>query len=74
MNTIKNIYKEALLAEASYANFNANADPFEALTTVDGKFSATQANDFLTHWEIVSQQANTASGFSATAINGVRHD
>ena len=30
--------------------------------------SAAQATDFLTHWEIVSQQSNTSSGFSATVF------
>jgi hypothetical protein len=31
-----------------------------------GRFSATQAEDFVAHWEVVSHQQNTASGFSAT--------
>jgi hypothetical protein len=49
MSTIQNLFQQAQLAEAAYADFS---DPtktiFDALTTGDGKFSQAQATTFLT--------------------------
>ena len=72
MSTIKNIFQEALLAEATYATLwnpvtnSVVSDPLKALT--DEGMALTQATDFLTHWSVVSQQSNTPSGFSATVF------
>lgn len=67
MSTIQNLFQQAQLAEAAYADFS---DPtktfFDALTTGDGAFSSAQAAAFVTDWSVVNQQPNTVSGFSAT--------
>ncbi len=74
MSTIENLFQQAQLAEAAYANFVNSAGTLQtdvdsvktALTTGDGKFSTAQATAFITDWSVVSQQPNTTSGFSAT--------
>ena len=73
MNTIQDLFQQAQLAEAAYADFS---DPtkttFDALTTGNSKFSAGQAATFLTQWEVVDQYIANGfivgdnSGFSAT--------
>lgn len=73
MSTIQNLFEQAQLAEAAYSKFVVNGnlivtsdELITALTTGDGKFSATQATAFAKDWSVISQQPNTASGFSAT--------
>ncbi|MDZ4185613.1 MAG: cadherin-like domain-containing protein [Desulfuromonadales bacterium] len=64
----------ATLAEASYVLFDeinySQIDLVEEAlkpeAKLNGNFSATQAADFVAEWEVVSHQANTGSGFSAT--------
>jgi len=54
MSTIQNLFQQAQLAEAAYADFsNPNITAEQAL--INGKFSPTQANDFVAHWQVVSQ-------------------
>ena len=73
MSVTTQYYDLASLAEASYILFDKlpNFSPEtvkDALQdrTKEGKFSATQAADFVSTWEVVSHQKNTESGFSAT--------
>jgi len=72
MSTIQDLFQQAQLAEAAYADFIGNANPIDALTTGDGKFSQAQATAFLTQWEVVDQYTadgiifGDTSGFSAT--------
>jgi len=73
-------YENALLSEASYADFqNIDiTDPSKiktALKNIDGQdkgFSQTQAEDFVKHWRVSVHQPNTASGFSATLFENIQ--
>ncbi len=76
INTTK-YYDMAALSEAAYVDFSDinfsdliddKEDVKKALQndSLGGKFSATQAQNFVNKWEIVSHQANTETGFSAT--------
>lgn len=63
MNTIQDLFQQAQLAEAAYANFSdPNVSTIAALqdTKNGGSFSQTQATDFVTHWKVINQY--TASG------------
>jgi pimeloyl-ACP methyl ester carboxylesterase len=79
MSTITNLFQQALLAEAAYANFvNGSGvlltnpdDIITALTTGDGKFSPTQATEFVTHWRVVDHIPDTLTGFSATIFESL---
>lgn len=83
MNTIQNLFQQAQLAEAAYANFwdsNFNSlisnseDVKKALIATT--FSDTQATEFIKHWRVISQYTATGlfgqtwlgSGFSATVF------
>jgi trimeric autotransporter adhesin len=71
-------FNEALLAEASYADF-IDPETGEVYTTTGQikaalillGFSETQAADFVLHWRIVDHQPNTTSGFSATLFQSI---
>lgn len=81
MSTTQNLFQQAQLAEAAYANF---IDPVTgSLYTEQEKIKSaliaagfskdpanpdksTQADEFLKHWLVISHQPDTASGFSAT--------
>ncbi|MEW8203419.1 MAG: hypothetical protein AB2764_15070 [Candidatus Thiodiazotropha endolucinida] len=80
MNT-EAIFANALLSEASYAdfedvNFNSFDEVRDALQRIgtdedepddpDKGFSLTQAREFTRQWEVVHHQPDTNSGFSAT--------
>ncbi len=64
----------ASLSEASYVLFDELNRNFsdkaveDALkdSDLEGRFSATQAEEFVKHWQVVDHQGNTLSGFSAT--------
>jgi len=75
MSTIQDLFQQAQLAEAAYANFaafpNNDVGVFNALKAND--FSDKQATDFLAHWRVVSHQPNTTSGFSATVFESLDH-
>lgn len=71
MSTIQDLFQQAQLAEAAYANFSAFPNnPIGALE--EEGMSHAQATDFLTHWRYVDQFTEpsilgmTGSGFSAT--------
>ena len=75
MSSIANLYQQAQLAEAAYADFtNSQIPPATALQTGDSKFSAAQAAEFVSHWRVVDQYTATGwfgaswtgTGFSAT--------
>jgi hypothetical protein len=73
MSETSKFYDLASLAEASYVHFDEVID-FSSKAVegalqngkLKGTFSATQAADFVTHWQVVSHQKNTDNGFSAT--------
>jgi hypothetical protein len=73
MSTIQDLFQQSQLAEAAYANFVngggliATGDELKTALIAEG-FSESQAADFVTHWQVVSQQPDTASGFSATVF------
>ena len=77
MSDPRKFYDLAALAEASYVFFNLlnenySDDKVKMALRDDnnekfgGRFTATQAADFVTHWQVISHQENTDSGFSAT--------
>lgn len=58
MNTIQNLFEQAQLAEAAYANFSvANVSTKDALqdTNNGGNFSSAQATAFVAQWTVVNQ-------------------
>jgi hypothetical protein len=66
-------YKNALMAEATYAGEARNPDGSfdnekvkKALKSED--FSETQAQDFVEDWQVVAHQPNTFSGLSVTVF------
>ena len=69
MTRIVTAYQLSELAEASYSDFRTS-DYVKNLTSKD--FSNTQAQDFVSRWNIVpgTHQPNTATGFSATVFQG----
>ncbi len=76
------LFDQAQLAEAAYANLagmTISTSPEVlalALRTGDGKFSATQASDFVTHWHVINQSPPLGilgSGFSATVFESLDH-
>ncbi len=69
MSEINKFFELALLSEASYVRFDQMQTTVEdALrdSALNGKMSATQAADFVAHWQVISHQENTENGFSAT--------
>ncbi len=77
MNTIQDLYQQAQLAEAAYANFwssgtNSVITDAELVKkalqdkTNSMSFSTAQAAAFALEWSVVSQQPDTENGFSAT--------
>ncbi|MDD5058568.1 MAG: hypothetical protein PHQ60_11910, partial [Sideroxydans sp.] len=80
MNTIQELFQQAQLAEATYANLTSaignQSELKKALdmATGDGKFSATQAASFATRYQVISQYTapsgmlglTDGTGFSAT--------
>ena len=84
MTTIQNLFDQAQLAEAAYANFFSDSgvlltndnDIKAALqdTNNGGGFSATQAAEFVLHWRVVSHIPDTHNnGFSATVFESLDH-
>jgi hypothetical protein len=75
MNTIQDMFQQAQLAKAAYTNLWDSTlnqpiiDDAKVITAlIAAGMSDAQAADFVTHWRVVSQQPNTASGFSATVF------
>lgn len=69
MNTIQDLFQQAQLAEAAYANFAAHpGDPQAALQDQGNNmhFSESQATAFVAQWAVVDQLPDTSSGFSGT--------
>lgn len=82
MNTIQNLFQQAQLAEAAYANlWNSNTNSAitdtELVKTAlqdtgnDMHFSQSQASEFVAHWRVIDQLPNTGSGFSATVFQNI---
>jgi hypothetical protein len=72
MSENKQLFDMASLSEAAYADFFKNGvlqtssqDVLDILKNKSG-WSETQATEFLTHYRVVSQRPNTASGYSGT--------
>ena len=82
MSTIT-LFDQAQLAEAAYANLagmTISTSPEVlalALRTGDGKFSTTQASDFVAQWQVVRQYTagggllGDGSGFSGTVFKNI---
>jgi Ca2+-binding RTX toxin-like protein len=77
MSTIQELFQQAQLAEAAYANLiSAVGDQTILKQALDvahkdlygGSFSAAQAADFVNHWRVVDQMPDTSTGFSATVF------
>ena len=76
MSSIHNLFQQAELSEAAYANFVdsagnllTNPDDIKAALQDAGnnmRFSSTQATAFVSQWRVVNHIPDTASGFSAT--------
>jgi len=67
MSTIQDLFQQAQLAEATYADFSdPRKSTFDALTTGDSKFSAAQTTAFVKEWKVADHIPNTPNGFSAT--------
>lgn len=77
MNTIQDLFQQAQLAQAAYANFagmnvSTTTQAIEdALTTGGSNFSVTQATAFAARYQVVSQYTAPGTigmdgGFSAT--------
>ncbi|PHS26635.1 MAG: hypothetical protein COA83_02885 [Methylophaga sp.] len=75
----KTLFEHALMAEAAYADFSKISNSSDVKTALqrignkDGEaddpekgFSPSQADYFIKHWQVVSHQPDTDSGFSAT--------
>ncbi|MDP3088511.1 MAG: hypothetical protein Q8M99_10045 [Methylotenera sp.] len=79
MTATQNLFDQASLAEAAYANLEgitASSSPDAlklALQEGDGKFSVAQAAEFVLHWKVVSHIPNTSTGFSATVFESLDH-
>lgn len=75
MNTVQNLFQQAQLAEAAYADFVTYTDPKAALKA--GGFSDKQADGFLADWRFIDQYDNSAwgglvgTGFSATLFKDI---
>ncbi|WP_147474011.1 hypothetical protein [Allofranklinella schreckenbergeri] len=66
-----NPFESALLSEACYVDFEKSPsgifNPKKVSEKLQSKeFSKSQAEDFIRRWEVVYQESNTPSGFSAT--------
>lgn len=82
MSTIQNLFEQAQLAEAAYANL-WNSGTNSAITHPElvksalqdtsnsMSFSAAQATEFLTHWRVADHLPDTGSGFSATLFESL---
>ena len=76
MSAIQELFQQAELAEAAYADFSADRLPLDALQDENngGGFSKTQAEAFDKEWRVIDQYTApstlglTGSGFSATVF------
>ena len=77
MNSIQDVFQQAQLAEAAYANFFSDSG---VLLTVDidvqaaleaNDFSKAQATEFVSNWQVVDHVPNLNSGFSATVFERI---
>jgi len=71
MSMIQDLFQQAQLAEAAYADFsNPNVSTANALQDANngGSFSEAQAATFVADWSVVSHQPDTLNGFSATVF------
>jgi len=83
MSTIQDLFQQAQLAQAAYADLTGTAGNQTALITrldvankdtYNGTFSQSQATEFVKHWRVVSHQPDTSSGFSATLFERLDSD
>ncbi|AFJ03706.1 Alkaline phosphatase [Methylophaga frappieri] len=79
--TANNLFQQALLAEAAYADFWNHATEqlitdsslIAAALTFEG-FSQTQAEEFVDEWTVRAHQPNTFSGLSVTVFENLNGD
>ena len=73
MSASQDLFQQAQLAEAAYADFsNPDVTVFQAL--LNEGMSDAQATDFLAHWQVVDHLPNTDSGFSGTVFRRIDDD
>ena len=74
MSTIKELFTQSLLSQATYANLNVAAPLLEqkaALTDKDqGSMAAAEATDFASKWTVIEQYKGE-SGVSATIFHNI---
>ena len=75
MSTIKELYVQSLLAQASYANLtagslNTNAQLTNLESEKQGSMAAAEATNFASKWTVVDQY-NGLSGVSATVFHNI---
>jgi hypothetical protein len=75
MSAIQDLFQQAQLAEAAYADFSIpGVSTKDAL--IANRFSLAQATDLVTNWRVIENghQPNQASGFSATLFEKIGPD
>ena len=89
MSTLQDLYQQAQLAEAAYADLTGAIGNQAALLSAldvankeqfNGSFSASQASAFVQKWRVVDQYTDSfllgvtdGSGFSATLFESLDH-
>ena len=73
--SIRNLFQQAQLAEASYSLLSGvdYSDPAQVIVALtgsefEGEFSLVQAQEFVNQWQVVHHIPDTNSGFSATLL------
>lgn len=62
-----NLFQQAQLAEAAYADYSKPNTSTEQALTAEG-MSTAQAADFVLHWRVIDRIPNTANGFFAAVF------
>ena len=71
MSIAINLFQQAQLAEAAYADFSVSTiSTKQAL--INAKFSDAQATAFIATWQVIDHIPDTAAGFSATIFRNIQ--
>lgn len=68
MSTIQDLFQQAQLAEAAYADFSSPDITVEQ-ALINSGMPEKQASIFVSQWEVIDHLPNTDSGFSATVFH-----
>ncbi|MFT5706462.1 MAG: hypothetical protein ACI9ES_000741 [Oceanospirillaceae bacterium] len=76
---INTLFHEALLAQAAYADLEANLTDEDIITKLQnddfvGGVTQAQAKYFIDHFKVVQQDNNPETGFSATLFQEIKED